>query len=146
MTPARRVVAVGSGLLLVAFIAIQFVPVHRTNRPGLGDPAASRHVQWTLRRACYDCHSTESRWPIWAYVAPVSWQVVSDVEKARKVVNFSDWPAYDSLEQAGLKLLVSHVTATHRMPLWYYVTMHPDAKLSPADVDSIAAWAKSPAR
>lgn len=142
MSPVRRVVVTGAGLLLVAFIAIQFVPVERTNRPGLGDPPASRHVQWTLRRACYYCHSTESRWPIWAYVAPVSWQVVSDVERARTVLNFSDWTAYDSLEQVGLKHLIAHVTATHRMPLWYYVTLHPDAKLSRADLDSLAAWTR----
>ena len=57
-------------------------------------PNAPRDVQWILRRACYDCHSTETRWPIWAYVAPLSWQVVGDVERARSVLNFSDWAAY----------------------------------------------------
>ena len=138
----KRLAALIAGSLLAVLIAIQFVPVQRANRPGAGDPHAPREVQWILRRACYDCHSTESRWPIWAYVAPVSWQVVKDVEKARRHVNFTDWPRYSRPEQQAIKQTVAFVTGTHRMPLWYYVTMHPDAKLSQDDLAKLAAWAR----
>ena len=131
--------------LLAAFVAIQFVPAHRTNRLGSGDPPAPRDVQWTLRRACYDCHSTETRWPIWAYVAPISWQVIADVERARKMVNFSDWASYSPDVQSALKHTIAYSTSTHRMPTWYYLTLHPDAKLSPADLAALTAWAKSSA-
>lgn len=93
----KRSVKIGGSILLLGFIAIQFIPVQRTNRPGSGDPQAPRDVQWILRRACYDCHSTETRWPIWAYVAPISWQVVADVDRARKFVNFSDWQSLPPL-------------------------------------------------
>jgi hypothetical protein len=129
--------------LLAAFIAIQFVPAHRSNRLGTGDPPAPRDVQWTLRRACYDCHSTETRWPIWAYVAPISWQVIADVERARKMVNFSDWATYTPQVQTALKHTIAYSTSTHRMPTWYYLTLHPDAKLSPADLAALTAWARS---
>jgi hypothetical protein len=141
---ARKYVLATAAALFVAFVAIQFVPAHRTNRLGTGDPQASREVQWILRRACYDCHSTETRWPIWAYVAPVSWQVVKDVERARKMVNFSDWASYSPEVQGALKATIAYSTSTHRMPTWYYVTLHPDAKLQPADYAALAAWAKSP--
>lgn len=145
MTPAIRKVALyAGGALVVAFIAIQFVPAHRTNRLGSGDPNAPRAVQWILRRACYDCHSTETRWPIWAYVAPISWQVVSDVERARKMVNFSDWASYDTTTQRALRHTIAFSTSSHRMPTWYYVTLHPDAKLSQQDYATLAAWAKAP--
>lgn len=139
---ARKYALVTAAALLVAFIAIQFIPAHRTNRLGSGDPPAPREVQWVLRRACYDCHSTETRWPIWAYVAPISWQVVSDVERARKLVNFSDWATYPPDVQAALKHTIAFSTQAHRMPTWYYVTLHPDAKLSPADFAALTAWAK----
>lgn len=129
-------------VLLVAFIAIQFVPVKRTNRLGAGDPEASRDVQWILRRACYDCHSTETRWPVWAYVAPISWRVVADVDRARKFVDFSDWAKYTPVEQRVMRLNIDRVTAAHRMPLWYYLTLHPDARLSEADMDSLRAWTR----
>jgi hypothetical protein len=141
MTTGRRVLFSLLGLLLVAGIAIQFVPVQRTNRLGSGDPDAPREVMWILRRACYDCHSTETRWPIWAYVAPVSWRVVDDVERARKVLNFSDWASHTAQNRAALRMMVSSATSAHRMPAWYYVTLHPDAKLSSDDLTTLRRWA-----
>jgi hypothetical protein len=127
-------------LAVAALGAVQLVRVERTNRLGAGDPEASREVKWILRRACYDCHSTETRWPIWAYVAPMSWRVVADVERARQRVNFSDWAAYDRPHRMALRTLVGQVTARHQMPLWYYLTLHPDARLSHADMGALLAW------
>jgi hypothetical protein len=142
MTPSRRRVLFSLlGIVLVAGIAIQFVPVQRTNRLGSGDPDAPREVMWILRRACYDCHSTETRWPIWAYVAPVSWRVVDDVEKARRALNFSDWASHTAQNRAALRMMVSSATSAHRMPAWYYVTLHPDAKLSSDDLAALRRWA-----
>jgi hypothetical protein len=138
----KRRLKVAALILGVALVAIQLVPVHRTNRLGVGDPDAPRDVKWVLRRACYDCHSTETRWPIWAYVAPMSWRVVADVERARERLNFSDWAAYERDRRVGLRALSGPLTATHRMPLWYYITLHPDARLSEADVALLQAWSR----
>jgi hypothetical protein len=142
MTPSRRRVLFSLlGVALATGIGIQFVPVQRTNRLGSGDPDAPRDVMWILRRACYDCHSTETRWPIWAYVAPISWRVVDDVEKARRALNFSDWATHTPQNRAALRLMVSSATAAHRMPAWYYVTLHPDAKLTNDDLVLLRRWA-----
>lgn len=139
----KRTIKISALVLGIALVCVQFVPVKRTNRLGAGDPVAPREVQWVLRRACYDCHSTESRWPIWAYVAPSSWLVVRDVERARAVLNFSDWQAYPDVQRKTLQSVIGPVTATHRMPLWYYVTLHPDAKLTDKDRALLAEWSKS---
>ena len=134
------------GLLLVAsLVAVQLVPIERTNPMGAGDPEAPRNVQWTLRRACYDCHSGETRWPIWAYVAPVSWLVVRDVERGRNVLNFSDWAEYDRSRRIALQTMIGLVTASHRMPLWYYLTLHPGASLSDAELVALEAWSRAAA-
>jgi hypothetical protein len=140
--PLKRALLVSAGVIAVTFVAIQFRPVQRTNPLGAGDPHASREVMWVLRRACYDCHSNETRWPIWAYVAPVSWQVVKDVETARSRVNFSNWQAYTAQQQSALKQVVVWSTSTHRMPVWYYVTLHPDARMTPAELQALANWAR----
>ena len=146
MTPrARRIATIAAVILGVVFLAIQFIPVERTNRLGAGDPIAPRDVQWILRRSCYDCHSTESRWPVWAYVAPMSWRVVADVKRARSMLNFSDWGAYDTLTQRIMRPNVDRVTATHKMPVWYYLTLHPDARMTSADRAALAAWAHNSA-
>ena len=144
--PFKRFFAASVLLALATFIAIQFVPVQRVNAVGSGDPHATREVQSILRRACYDCHSMETRWPIWAYVAPVSWQVVADVERARKHVNFSEWPRYTTGQQRAIKQTIAFSTKTHRMPVWYYVTLHPDAKLSRADLFALLTWSTDTTR
>ena len=140
MTPrARRYTLIG---IVACVVAIQFVPVARTNRLGAGDPVTSREVKWILRRACYDCHSTETRWPIWAYVAPMSWFVVRDVNRARVKLNFSDWLAYTEDQRAALRASIGPITATHRMPLWYYVTLHPDARLTQGEYEMLLDWSR----
>ncbi len=47
-------------LLAVGLVAVQLMPIERTNPLGGGDPKAPRNVQWILRRACYDCHSGDA--------------------------------------------------------------------------------------
>ena len=136
----KRYARLAGGVGLLALLAVQFVPIERTNRLGAGDPNAPRDVQWILRRACYDCHSTETRWPIWTYIAPFSWQVVGDVERARNVLNFSDWAAYDRSRRVSLRSMIGPVTTGHRMPLWYYLTLHPDAHLSETDLAALGEW------
>lgn len=142
MTPARRRILFSAlGVLLAAGIGIQFVPVRRTNPMGSGDPAAPRQVMYILRRACYDCHSNETRWPIWAYVAPFSWSVVDDVTRARRVLNFSEWASHTPQNRAALRMMVSSATSMHRMPAWRYVSLHPDARLTSADLAALRMWA-----
>jgi hypothetical protein len=68
--------------------------------------------------------------------------VVDDVERARKHVNFSEWPRYSTTAQRAIKQTVAFSTGTHRMPVWYYVTLHPDAKLSERDIRLLAAWSR----
>ncbi len=132
-------------LLAVSLVAVQLMPIERTNPLGAGDPEAPRNVQWILRRACYDCHSGETRWPIWAYVAPISWRVVRDVDRARDILNFSEWAEYDVNRRIALRTVIGPVTASHRMPLWYYLTLHPDSRLSDADLAALDAWSTSAA-
>lgn len=133
------------GVVAVAtiLVAIQFIPVRRTNYLGSGGPDAPREVEWILRRACYDCHSGQSRWPIWAYLAPSSWMVIRDVERARNAVDFSNWASYDSGLRMGLQAMVGPVTSSHRMPVWYYLTLHPDARLSAEDLNSLQRWSNA---
>ncbi len=138
----KRYTAIFVIVLAIALVAIQFVPVERSNPLGAGDPDAPREVQWILRRACYDCHSNETRWPVWAYIAPMSWQVVSDVGRARAVLNFSEWQAYSPSVRMALRSLVNPAVAMHRMPLWYYVPLHPDARLDDAERAILRIWSE----
>ena len=131
-------------LFLVAFIGIQFVRPERTNPPSAA--AASLlaktppEVKALLERSCRDCHSNESRWPWYSYVAPASWLVVGDVNHGREHFNFSEWTSYASDEQDKFLGNMCNLTQRGRMPQWQYLLVHRDAKLSAADVKALCAW------
>lgn len=122
------------GLLLVA---LQLVPYgHDTsNPPVLSEPAwDSPRTRELARRACFDCHSHETRWPWYARVAPVSWLVRHDVDEGRRELNFSDWahPGEEAGEAAGC-------VAEGEMPPRAYALMHGGARLSRTERDELVA-------
>lgn len=128
------------GLGCVA-VGIQLVPVERANPPVTQDIGAPPEVEAILRRSCYDCHSNEVRWPWYAYVAPVSWLVAQDVQRGREVVNFSEWDTYDAELQISLLYDVHEATDDGEMPLPIYLSLHRDAKLSQAEIETLESWA-----
>jgi hypothetical protein len=127
---------------LVVVAAAQIIPVERTNPPVELEVPAPDEVREVLRRACYDCHSNESRWPWYAYVAPSSWLVAHDVAEARDHVNFSTWNEYDEDERLDHREDAWEEVEDGEMPLWFYVAMHPQAHLGAHDLEILRAWAK----
>ncbi len=134
-----------AGLVLIAFIGAQFVPLDRTNPPV--DPAlaldAPPAVMDVLRRACLDCHSHETRWPWYAYVAPASLLVAHDVEEGREHLNLSEWNAETPSWQAHHAEEMVEEIEDGEMPPWFYTPLHGEASLSEADVDVLRTWAAS---
>jgi len=127
--------------IVLALIVAQFVPVERTNPPVEEEVPAPANVRAMLRRACYDCHSNETRWPWYSHVAPVSWLVAHDVHEARKHLNFSTWNQYNAKRQARKLNEVWEEVDEGEMPLWYYLAIHRDAVLSDADRALLREWA-----
>jgi len=76
---------------------VLILAVDRSNPPVEADLEAPAAVTAVLRTACYDCHSNETHWPWYSYVAPVSWLVARDVEEARSEFSFSRWDQLDTL-------------------------------------------------
>jgi hypothetical protein len=129
-------------ILLVALIGIQFVPIERTNPPVEIDVPVSAELKAVLRRSCYDCHSNETRWPWYAHIAPVSFLIASDVKEGRRQVNFSVWSQYTVSRRARKLKEITEQVEQNKMPQWYYVLVHPEAKLSAGDKEMIVRWAK----
>jgi len=125
---------------LVVLVAIQVVPVDRSNPAITETVPTNPAVESILRRACFDCHSNQTRWPWYAWVAPISWLVAHDVHEAREHLNFSTWDAYAPKKRS--KRLDDVIEEVHEgeMPLWYYRLVHPEAALSNDDLDELDAW------
>jgi hypothetical protein len=128
------------GALVLAVAGIQLVPVERSNPPMETEVAAPPAARAVLRRACYDCHSHETRWPWYAQVAPVSWLVANDVQEGRRELNFSQWQRRDARRQAKATHEVWEQVSKGTMPPWYYTPLHPEARLSVEDREALRAW------
>jgi mono/diheme cytochrome c family protein len=124
------------GFLIVAFIALQLIPYGhtRSNPPVLAEPTWDSPATRALaKQACFDCHSNETEWPLYARVAPVSWLIQRDVVEGREHLNFSEWhrPQREAAEAAE-KVLEGD------MPLGIYRLMHSHARLSDASRQRLA--------
>ncbi len=129
--------------LLAIGVLIQLVPFghQHTNPPVIQEPAwDSPQTRDLARRACFDCHSNETDWPWYSNVAPVSWLNQRDVNGGRRHLNFSEW----NKPQKHAGRVVKEIQ-TGDMPLWFYLPMHPAARLSDAEKAAlIAGFQKTP--
>ena len=128
--------------LILAFIAIQFIPTKKTNPPI--DEAinlkASTKVTNILKRACYDCHSHETKWPNYSNIAPISWSVIGHVNDGRKAFNFSTWEKIPKeIKTKRLKRAIKTIN-NGMMPLPSYVKFHDEAILSDRDKKTLVDW------
>lgn len=127
--------------LAAAAVAIQLVPVRRTNPPVESDLPAPAEVATILRGACYDCHSNATVWPWYSHLAPVSWLVASDTSEGRSKFNLSTWNRYGQAEQTTIRTRMGRMVHGGDMPPWYYALMHPAARLTAGQKAQVEAWA-----
>ena len=129
------------GTLAVAIVAIQFVPYGRDHvnpEPSARPAWDSDRTEALARRACFDCHSNETRWPAYASIAPVSWIVQHDVEEARSKLNFSE---FDREQRRADDAAVE--VEEGDMPLKGYLLLHPDARLDEAQRQELVRGLKA---
>lgn len=123
---------------LIAVAVIQFIPVDRTNPPVSRSENfihlmhTPHEVSSVLKTACYDCHSNETVYPDYAYVAPVSWSLRHHVSEGREHLNFSVWGTYSKDLKKGMLENAAADIKQQRMPLAGYVAQHPQARLDAA--------------
>ncbi len=92
-----------------------------------------------LHAACYDCHSSETRWPWYSHIAPMSWLIASDVKEGREHLNLSNWP--NDPKRAAKRLEnMSDEIGSGEMPLKKYTRIHADARLTESQRKELTDW------
>lgn len=132
-------VAIGAGAVVLLMQVVRF---EHTNPPITGDIDAAAPIKQLLARACYDCHSNETKWPWYTNIAPASWLVHRDVVEGREELNFSTWAQLPGPKQAKKLGEIAEELEGNDMPPWFYVPMHAEAKLTDAERQQLIAWAK----
>jgi len=103
-------------------------------------PADTKAV---LVTKCADCHSSETRWPVYARIAPGSWLIERDIVEARKKMDLSRWEEMPVEQQQVLTAKIIQEVKSGEMPPMQYLALHWDAKISKADVEALSMLGKS---
>lgn len=128
--------------MLIPIILIQFIPINRNNPPVDNNLVIStpKDVEVILKNSCYDCHSNKTIWPVYSYIAPISWLVAKDVKNGREELNFSEWNKLDDSKMEKKKEEIIEEISRDTMPLPIYLITHPSAKLSEDDKLLLKNW------
>jgi Haem-binding domain len=139
LVAALLIVAIGSAGLLRS----RQPDVH-VNATAIADvrTAVPPAVISTLRRACFDCHSDDTRWPWYAKLPFASRLIARDVTEGRAQLNFSRWAQYNPFDRADLLDKVCDKAASRKMPPWPYRLLHFEARLANTDVAELCAWTR----
>ena len=93
-----------------------------------------------IQRSCNDCHSNQTVWPWYSQIAPGSWLIARDVNKGRLHVNFSEWGRLSPEKEENRIDEICQETRGHSMPPLQYTLLHPGAKLSKDDIDTLCSF------
>ena len=146
----RAKVELALGCLFAASIALSTTHPLGNPRKGAqpGAPALEgaevpERVRTALEAKCGDCHSQNTRYPIYSHLAPITWMIDRDVREGRASLDMSRWQLYKIEDRiSALTKMASEVHAG-QMPPRGYVLLHPQARLSSEEQKLIYDWAKT---
>ncbi len=136
------------GAALLGAIALQFTNPRHLNPgvvPGhdvLATNAPPSEVAALLKNGCYDCLSSETKWPWYSYIAPISWSLVGHVNDAREMLNFSEWPHDDPHKARKKWKRIADAVDANEMPLPSYVLIHRESRLNADQRKQLIEWAE----
>ncbi len=145
-----RVTAKRAGLGVAALVAgAQLIPVARSN-PSIqptnviyATQAVPAEVRSIFDGSCKNCHSNQTAWPWYSYVAPFSWIVARDVNQGRSHLNFSEWGTYPQKKREQKLEDICEQLANGDMPDGKYLLIHRQAKLTQEQREAVCDWVES---
>ena len=142
----KRILRILLIALIAFFVIIQFIPnelpenTTDNTKDLLNIERVPENIRTTLKTSCYDCHSNQTVYPWYSYVAPVSWLVVKDIKEGRDKVNFSEWGTLKKRSKIKVLSNMADEVESGDMPLPVYLIMHRDAKLDENTRQDLIKW------
>jgi hypothetical protein len=131
--------------LIVLFVFIQLIPVDRENPSSNSELElkAPYEIKTILKNSCFDCHSNQTNWPFYSYIAPISWLIARDVKRGRKNLNFSEWNSLSVEKRKKSREEIIEEISENEMPLPLYLITHSGAKLTDEQKLKLKHWAET---
>jgi hypothetical protein len=136
-------------VLLAALVVIQFIHPKKNTAKGpqsnyIGNNyAVAEDVKTILAKACYDCHSNNTRYPWYATLQPVDWWMNKHVTEGKKEINFDEYTNRPARYQYRKMEEVIKQVKEGEMPLNSYTWTHKDARLTSIEKEKLTGWAQS---
>lgn len=132
--------------LLIVLVLLQFIPrtVNKDERTLPADITKNYpvpgDVQSILKKACYDCHSNNTRYPWYAQVQPFRWFLDGHIKQGKEELNFSEFGTYSKKKQYNKLRSIGESIKEGTMPLNSYRVMHADARLTETEKNALSKW------
>lgn len=136
-------------LLLIALIVIQFFrPAKNLEKEISPNHISTKYsippdVNSILDKACYDCHSNNSRYPWYYNIQPVGMWMDDHIKEAKGGVNFSEYTNKRLRYQYHKMEEVIELVKEGEMPIDSYTWTHKDAILTTEERSKLVNWAQT---
>ncbi len=145
----KRIKKIAITFFLV-FIAIQFYQPKQnvSSSFDIGKNFANNYkvpptVLSSLQKACYDCHSNNTKYLWYDYVQPARMFVEAHINDGKKELNFNEFGSYSNRKQQSKLEAISKQIKSGEMPLSSYTLLHHDAVLTETQKQAIIQWIES---
>ncbi len=133
---------------LVIFLGLQFFRPTIPAKPAAAELQAPPEIQRIFVKNCYSCHSDERRLSWFDEIVPGYWLVRHDILTARQHLDFSTLGAKPAAVQKATLYEAVAMIQLGAMPLPSFVKLHPEAKVTSAELSTLKAylapWADRP--
>lgn len=136
--------------LAVALVVIQFFRPEKNNSGDRTHSIATKYdmpdeVTSIMKEACFDCHSNTTRYPWYAEIQPTAWWLASHVREGKKHLNFDAFTHRKIAWQNHKLEETIEMVKEKSMPIpsYTWLGLHPEAKLSDAQRQTLTAWAQT---
>jgi len=129
------------GWIIIVLILIQFIPLDRVGHPSKPPASIPASVLAPLEAHCFTCHSSQTRWPRSAYVAPLSWYVTGKVRQAREAVDFTNFDALPEDAGRDVEKSVSRLAGSNALSAHGAIPGFPAIRMSERERRVLAEWA-----
>ena len=133
---------IGLVLLLVFIVAQFFSPEKNQGNTEdltafLNETKPSPEVKTILETTCFDCHSSNTKYPWYDKITPINFWLNEHVEDGKKHLDFSKWSDYSIKRKDHKFEELAEEVEEKKMP---YTWTHGDAKLSDSQIKAIVDW------
>ena len=134
--------------LLVILVAIQFIRPAKNNSADITKDISTLYpmpdsVKVIVDKACADCHTNNTKYPLYAAIQPISFWLADHVNDGKRHFNFNEFASYRLAKQNHKLEEVIEQIKEGEMPLESYSLIHNDAKLTQEERVVLTNWAQS---